>query len=81
MQDNRLAGRHMDGAVRTVLMACGDDVLRQSRARQVEGAVRIGKDSSSLRRCDLKRRVAEPFNQNRSGTRRGNPQKSALNDF
>src|SRR5918995_6168693 len=52
MQDNRLARRHMDAAVRAVMVAGGDDVLRQSGARQGERAVRVGKDSRPLRRCD-----------------------------
>src|SRR5688572_5310191 len=81
MEDNRLARRDMDAAVRAVLVAGGDDVLRQSGARQVERAVRIGKDSSSFRRCDLKGRVAEPLKQDRSGTSGGNPQKSDRYDF
>ena len=55
----------MDAAVRSMLMAGGDNVLRQSGARQVEGAVWIRKNSSSLGRSDLKGSVAHPFHFNR----------------
>ena len=71
----------MDAVVRCVLMAGGDDVLRQSGAGQVEGAVRIGKDSSSLGRGDLKGRVAHPFHFNWRRSSGRNPHESALYDF
>src|SRR5262245_38706712 len=49
MQNDRCSRSHMDAVVRSVLMAGGDDVLWQSRPGQVEGAVWVGEDSSSLR--------------------------------
>jgi hypothetical protein len=62
-------------------MAGGDNVLGQSGMGQIECAVRIGKDPGSFGRCDLEGGVAEPFDQNRSGTSDGHPQKSTLYDF
>ena len=71
----------MDAVVRSMLMAGGDNVLWQSGTGQVEGAVRIGKDSSSFGRGDLKGRVAHPFHFNRCGSSRRNPQELTLYDF
>jgi hypothetical protein len=47
--------------MRPVAVAGGDDMLRQGRPRQVEGAVWIGEHPGALRRRDLKSRVAEPL--------------------
>ena len=71
----------MDAVVRSVLMTGGDDVLWQSGARQIEGTVWIRKDSSSLRRGDLKGGVAHPFHFNRCGSSRRNPQELTPYDF
>ena len=42
VQDHRRARGHVNAVMRSVLMAGGDDMLRQSRARQIERAMRIG---------------------------------------
>src|SRR5262245_58888427 len=81
MQDHRCSRSHMDTAVRSMLMAGGDNVLRQSWARQVEGAVWVGKNSSSLRRSDLKSSVAHPFHFNRRRSSGRNPQEWTLYDL
>jgi hypothetical protein len=64
-----------------MLMAGGDDVLWQSGTGQVEGAVRVGKNSSSLGRGDLKGRVAHPFHFNRCRSSGRNPQEWTLYDL
>lgn len=43
--------------------------------------MRVHEDTSSFGRCDLKRRVAEPFDQDRSRTVGRNPQDTSLNHF
>ena len=57
----------MDTVVRAMLVAGGHDVLRQSRMRQIEGAVRVGKDTRVFRRRDLKGRMTHPFHRYRRG--------------
>jgi hypothetical protein len=80
MQDHRRARRHVDAVVRAMLVAGGDDMLRQRRARQIERAVRIGEDSRSLRRGDLKSRVAQPLDQDRGRSARRHPHEATLRD-
>src|SRR4030095_14583127 len=81
MQNDWCSRSHMDAVVRSMLMAGGDDVLRQSGARQVEGAVWIRKNSSPLGRGDLKGRVAHPFHFNRCRSSGRNPQEWTLYDL
>ena len=68
----------MDAVVRSMLMAGGDDVLRQvgrGRSKAPCGSVRI---RVPLGRSDLESRVAHPFHFNRRRSNSRNPQKSAL---
>jgi len=48
-----------------MLVAGGNDVLRERRPGQVKGAMRIREYSGPFRRSDLKSRVAEPFDHDR----------------
>src|SRR6266436_10234651 len=61
VQNNRPSRSHMDAVVRPVLVTSSNDVLWQSGMGQIESAVGIGKDPSSLGRRDLKGGVAHPF--------------------
>ena len=81
MQDHRRPRRYVDAAVRPVLVAGGDDMLRQRGAGQIEGAMRIGEDSRSLRRGNLKSRVAQPLDQDRRRIARRHPHEAALYDL
>src|SRR5437762_11614336 len=62
-------------------MARRDDVLGQSGMGQVESAMRVSEYSGSLRRADLKSRMAHPFNQSRRGWAGRNAQKIFLDHF
>ena len=48
MKNDRITGGHFDAVVRPVLMAGGDDVLRQSGPGKIEGPVGISEDASSF---------------------------------
>src|ERR1043166_1953369 len=48
MENHRISGGHFDAVVRPVLMAGGDDVLRQSGPGKIEGAGRFSEDGSSF---------------------------------
>ena len=72
MQNHRRARRHVHAVMGPMLMAGGDDMLRQRRPRQIERAMRIGEHSGAFGRGDLKCRMAEPFDRyRRSRTRSG----------
>ena len=53
--------RHVDAVMRSVLMAAGDDMLRQTWLRQIVSSMGIREDSRSFRGGYLKCRVAQPL--------------------
>ena len=68
----------MDAVVRPVLVTGSNDVLRQSGMGQIESAVGIGENPSSLGRRDLKGGVAHPFHCNRRWRRGRDPEEISL---
>lgn len=80
-ENDRIPCRHPDVTVSPVLVAGGDNVLRERGPREIIPTVGIREDPSSLGRSDLESGMAEPLQQNRGGGRGGRPEERCLNRF
>ena len=61
MKNDRAAARHPNVAVRSVVMAGCDNMLRQRRPGQIISSMRIRENARSFRRRDLESRMAKPL--------------------